>query len=84
MQISKTPVEFANRAEMVECNPHAFSVGAHTLERRVYVNLYAVDGTRVIGMTPEEAENLARCILTGATDAREGAQAARIERERGA
>lgn len=85
MQISKKPVEFANRAEMIELDAHAFSVGAHLPEKRVYVNLYAADGTRVLGMTPEEAWDLAKHLSDAASNAYCGTadeETARQSRER--
>jgi hypothetical protein len=68
MKTSKAPVVFANRAEMIELDSHAFSVCADVPENQVCLNLYAQDGTRVISMTADEAKDLARTILQGAHD----------------
>jgi hypothetical protein len=68
MQVSKIPVDFANRAEMIECDQNAFSVCAHIPENRVYVNLYVDGKTRVIGMTADEARELSRALAIGADD----------------
>jgi hypothetical protein len=68
MKISKAPVCFANRADLIECDSHAFSVGAHVPEQVVMLNVYAKDGTRVLQMTAEEAHDLARHLAQGAND----------------
>lgn len=60
MKVSKEPVMFANRAEMIECNADSsHSVGLDMREKTICINTYSVDGTRVIVMGLQEAEDLA-------------------------
>lgn len=68
MKISKAPVCFANRADLIECDSTAFSVGAHIPEQFISLNMYAADGTRVLQMTAEEALDLARHLVRGASE----------------
>jgi hypothetical protein len=80
MKISKADV-FVSRAKETYEKVDGFSVGAYVPGRQVILSLFTHPLTRMIEMTPEEAEELAQCLINGAKDAREKAQAARILRE---
>jgi hypothetical protein len=71
MKTSKTPVMCANRAELIECDENAFNVGAVLTEKTVALNVYAEGGTRVLCMSPDEAEEIARYLLDAARAVRE-------------
>jgi hypothetical protein len=63
MRFSKTPVTFANRAEMMTAD---YSTCAHVPEQLVKVNLYHGAETSVVDMSPDEARELAHHLIQSA------------------